>query len=252
MVVRMFARSDPSSGFESEQLSLLVRSGMVITFQERPGDCFQRVRERLEAPTSRRLRTSGADYLAYALLDAVVDGYQPVMDSFEDRLEVIEDRLLEDPQETDLQVLHTLRRELIAVRRQLAPVREVVSGLMRGTEAAETLSEETRLFLRDCYDHVIRTLDQVDSFRELCASLMDLYISTVSNRTNDVMKVLTMIATVFIPLSFLVGLYGMNFDTSSPWNMPELQARYGYPILVGTMLLVAGGLVGYFKKKGWL
>lgn len=159
--------------------------------------------------------------------------------------------LLDVPKVDDLKLLHALRRDLIGLRRGIAPVRDVVLGLMREPESEETITEETRLFLCDCYDHVIRTTDQIDTFRELCASLMDLYLSTVSNRTNDVTKVLTMIATVFIPLSFLVGLYGMNFDTASPWNMPELGARFGYPILVAVMILVVGGFLAFFKKKGW-
>ncbi len=250
-IVRMYSKGIKPGPWSSEQLSVLLRPGLVVTLQERPGDCFARVRERLKVKT-RKIRNSGADYLTYALLDAVIDGYQPVIDSFEERVEVIEDRLLDQPEDKDLQHLHALRRDLIALRRGLAPARDVVMGLMRESDVMETVTEETRLFLRDCYDHVIRTVEQIDTFRELCASLMDLYMSMVSNRTNDVMKVLTMIATVFIPLSFLVGLYGMNFDTASPWNMPELGSRYGYPILVTIMVSVAGLLVGYFRKKGWL
>ena len=249
LIVRMYSMSTAPEPWQSEQLCVLLRPGLVVTLQERPGDCFTRVRERLRVKT-RKLRTSGTDYLAYALLDAVIDGYQPVLDTFEERVEIIEDRMLDQPEDQDLKQLHTLRRDLIAFRRSIAPARDVVMGLMRDSDSMETITEETRLFLRDCYDHVIRTVEQIDTFRELCASLMDLYMSTVSNRTNDVMKVLTMIATVFIPLSFLVGLYGMNFDTASPWNMPELGARYGYPILVTIMTLVAGVLVAYFKREG--
>lgn len=252
LVARMCqATAEGESGMDSEQLSMVLRPGLVITFQERPGDCFDGVRERLRV-ASRRIRSRGADYLAYALLDTVVDGYQPVIDQLEERLEAIEERLLDEPEEHDLKALHRVRRELIGLRRGVAPLRDAVLGLMRGPEASHVVTEETQLFLRDCYDHVVRTTEQIDGFRDLCASLMDMYLSTVSNRTNDVMKVLTMIATIFIPLSFLVGLYGMNFDTGSPWNMPELGLPYGYPVLVGIMVAVAAGLLWYFKRKGWL
>ena len=251
IIVRMCPVDSSVAATDTEQVSILLRHRMVITFQERPGDCFGRVRERLRVPT-RRIRQRGSDYLGYALLDAIIDGYQPTLDTLEERVEEIEHRLLDTPQDRDLKSLHTLRRELIALRRSIAPAREVVQGMMRETAEDTVVTEETRLFLRDCYDHVIRTVDQIDTFRELCASLMDLYLSTVSNRTNDVMKVLTMIATVFIPLSFMVGLYGMNFDTSSPWNMPELSSRYGYPALIAVMVVVAGAFLVYFKKKDWL
>ncbi|MCB1033566.1 MAG: magnesium and cobalt transport protein CorA, partial [Acidobacteria bacterium] len=161
------------------------------------------------------------------------------------------DRLLESPEAEDLRTLHALRRDLIALRRGIAPSRDVVLGLMREPESVAAITDDTRLFLRDCYDHVIRTVDQIDTFRELCASLMDLYLSTISNRTNDVMKVLTIIATVFIPLSFLTGLYGMNFDTDFPLNMPELKSPYGYPALVAVMAGIALAFLAYFKKKDW-
>lgn len=250
-VVRMCTGDGKIEGATTEQVCILLRRGLVMTFQERPGDCFGRVRERMRV-TARRLRTRGADYLAYSLIDAIVDGYQPVLEGLDERVEEVEQRLLDNPQIDDLKLLHVLRRDLISLRRGIAPAREVVLGLMHDSEDGNTVSEETHPFLRDCYDHVIRTVDQIDTFRELCASLMDLYLSSVSNRTNDVMKILTMMSTMFIPLSFMVGLYGMNFNTDSPWNMPELNAAYGYPILVAMMMMIVGGFLIYFKRKGWL
>lgn len=238
-----------AGGKLTEQVSLVVRQGLVVTFQERVGDCFEPVRERLR--TSRaRLRSGGADYLAYALVDAVIDAYFPVLESIGERLEVLEESLFAAPSERDLEEIHHLRRELIALRKALAPHREALASLLR--ESIAPFRESTLLFVRDVYDHALRVLELLETYRELCASLMDLYMSGISQRTNEVMKVLTMIATIFIPLSFLVGLYGMNFDTSQPGNMPELDEPYAYVVMLGVMATVAGGLLVYFRRKGWL
>ncbi len=249
VIARMVAEGE-SEGYSTEQVGMLVRRGLVITFQERPGDVFDRVRERLRTPGT-RIRARGSDYLAYAILDALIDGYMPVVDRFGEQLGEIEASILAFPEKNDLLTLHHIRRELIDLRRLLVPTREAISGLAREAATGALFAEETAVFLRDCYDHAVRTLEQVDGDRELAASVMELYLSNLANKTNDVMKVLTMIATIFIPLSFLVGLYGMNFDTGSPWNMPELGWRFGYPVLLGIMATVVLGFVWYFRRRRW-
>lgn len=250
IVARMVTPGDGAE-LRSEQVGIFLRGGLVVTFQERPGDCFEPIRQRLRKGRS-RIRNRGAGYLGYALLDAIVDGYMPVLDRYGDILEDLEEQILEKAEEKTLRSLHRIRRDLIALRRMAVPMRETVHSLLRNSENESMFDEDTLVFVRDCYDHAIRTLEQIEGHRELVASLMDLHLSAVSNHTNEVMKVLTMIATIFIPLSFLAGLYGMNFDTTSPWNLPELTSPYGYPILLGVMAGIATALLGYFRRKGWL
>lgn len=237
-------------GLPSEQVGLLLRPGLVVTFQERPGDAFEPVRKRLRTGLG-RLRGWGADYLAYTLLDAVVDRYVLLLDDYEQRVEHIEDRLLEAPSDHELETLHLIRRDLIALRRIASPLREVLLSMLRDTSESSHFTADTLLFLRDCEDHAERAVEQIDSTRELATSLMEVYLSTVSHRTNEAMKTLTVIATVFIPLSFIAGLYGMNFDTSSRWNMPELSWQYGYPSMLLFMGIVVIFLLAYLKRKGF-
>lgn len=227
-----------------EQLSLVVGPNWVLTFQERIGDFFEPVRERLRG-RSGKIRSRGADYLAYALIDAVVDRYYQVLEAIGEVTEALELELLDDPTEATMRRLHDLKRELVALRRSVAPVREVANGLIR--EDTALMSETTRVFLRDVHDHAVQVTDAVESLRDLVSGMMDLYLSTISFRTNEVMKVLTIMASIFIPLSFLAGLYGMNFQ-----YMPELGWRWGYPALVGVMLALSGGMLLYFRRRGWL
>lgn len=236
---------------ESEQLSLFLGQGFVISFQEgRPGDPFDPVRDRLEHRVG-PLRTAGADYLAYALLDAVIDGYFPLLEAVGERLEVLEDELLACPGPDTMARIHEIRRELLGLRRAAWPLREALNSLVRDVNAF--VSAEVRVHLRDCYDHVVRILDFVETDRELSSALMELYLTSVSQRTNEVMRVLTIIATIFIPLTFISGLYGMNFDPDvSPWNMPELEWYWGYPFALTLMVITAGALLVYFRAKGWL
>ncbi|MDX1394186.1 MAG: magnesium/cobalt transporter CorA [Gemmatimonadota bacterium] len=246
VVTRMAYPNDPAT----EQLSLFLGEGWVLTVQEREGDCFDAVRARLRED-GRRIRSRGADYLAYALLDAVVDSYFPAIDTIGDHLDELEEVVLGDPDPQVAQSLHRNRRALISLRKSIVPHRDVFQSLSR--DLHPLIDEETRLFLRDVYDHVLRINDLVDSFRELTGDLMATYMTVVSNRMNEVMKVLTIIATIFIPLGFIAGLYGMNFDPSvSPLNMPELGWRWGYPFALGLMLAVGGGFVLYMWRKGWL
>lgn len=238
------------------QEAVLLRPGLVITFAEGPSDLFEPVLGRIRQGNP-RIRSLGADYLAYALLDAVVDRYLLVLDSFRDLLDAMEETILDESVDLDLQRLHRVRRDLLRLQRLVPPVAPILAELasppahLSPDEAGPVFDRQVRVFLRDCQDHALRAADLVGAFRDLAGDLLDLHLSVVGYRTNEVMKVLTMIATLFIPLSFLAGLYGMNFDTSSPWNLPELGWRYGYPALLSVMGVVAVALLVYFRRKGW-
>lgn len=238
------------TGTDGEQVGLFLGSDFVVTFQERPGDCLDPVRERLRTNRG-RIRGLGADYLAYSIVDAVIDNYFPVLDTFSERLERTEDNVLSDPDEDDVRAIHAIRRDLMSLRHAVWPLREAVNTLIR--EPSPLVSDETRTYLRDCYDHTIEVLDFLENYREIASGLLDVYLSSISNRMNEIMKVLTIIATIFIPLTFIAGVYGTNFNTEvSPWNLPELNWYWGYPSMLGLMLVVAGALVIYFQRKGWL
>ncbi len=235
---------------EKEQVSLLLLEGLVISIQERPGDVFDPVRERI-ASAKGRIRRVGADYLLYALVDAAVDHLFPVMERLGDRIEEIEDELVEDPSRSHLAALHTIKLDLLALRRSTWPLREMTTRLSRADETS--FSPSTAPYLRDVADHAVQVIDILESYRDVVMGLMDLYLSSVSNRMNEVMKVLTVIATIFIPLSFIAGVYGMNFNPgASPYNMPELGWRYGYPFALAIMAAVAIGMLIYFSRKKWL
>ncbi len=239
-----------SEHVETEQLSLFLGTGFLLTFQERPGDCLDPVRERIRT-TKGRVRTQGVDYLAYALIDATIDHVFPVLERFGEWLEALEDEVLAKPTRATMARIHDVKRELLVVRRAMWPLREVLNTLIR--EEAGPFSADTRLYLRDAYDHVIQVIDVVETYRELASGLIELYMSSVSNRMNDVMKMLTIISTIFIPLTFIVGVYGMNFEPSAgPWSMPELKWQYGYVVTLGGMGFIAALMVYYFVRKGWL
>jgi len=237
---------------ETEQVSLFLGANFVVTFQESlPGDSFDPVRARLRQVAG-AIRSAGADYLAYALLDAVIDGYFPLLEHYGERLDELEDEILAGvDHETSIAKVHQIKRELRFLRRMVWPHREAIHSLTRDT--TPLVSPETRLYLRDCYDHTIQIIDLLETDRELGADLSDLYLSHLSQRTNEVVKVLTIITTIFIPLSFIAGVYGMNFDSdSSPWNMPELRSYWGYPATLLVMALATVGLLILFRRKGWL
>ncbi len=234
---------------DTEQVSLFLGADWVVTFQEREGDVWEPVRERLRAGRG-RIRAAGSDYLFYAILDAVVDGYYPVLEEFGARLEFLEEEVIDDPREELVGVIHGARRDALALRQSVWPMREAMGQLYRDEFAL--VSPETRIYLRDAYDHAIQVIDLLENYREMASALLDVYLSSVSHRMNEVMKVLTIIATIFIPLTFIAGIYGMNFDpAASPWNMPELAWYWGYPAVWAVMLVIAGGLVLFFKRKGW-
>jgi magnesium transporter len=237
-----------SSG--TEQVSMLLQQGLVVTFQERSGDCFDPVRDRIR--TSRgKIRFQGADYLSYALADAVLDQYFPVLEKAGNLLDDLEDEVFNAPTPDTLAHIHSLKRGLVSIRKAVWPHREMINVLLR--DGGAFYETETQLYLRDAYDHVVRLIDLVEAQREVAADLLNTYLSSVSNRMNEVMKVLTIIATIFIPLSFIAGLYGMNFDTSiSRWNMPELGLAWGYPAALLGMLAVAVGLLVFIRRKGWI
>jgi magnesium transporter len=228
----------------AEQVSIILGPNYVLSFQEMEGDVFEAVRARLRGSKG-RIRRMGADYLAYALLDAVIDSYFVLLERLGNQLEDLEEELIENPTHKLMHRIHELRREMILLRRSVWPLREVVGKLQR--QPPPLLAETTGPFLRDVYDHTIQVIDTVETFRDLLTGMMDIYLSSMSNRMNEVMKLLTIIATIFIPLTFLAGVYGMNFD-----HMPELHWRWSYPLLWLIMVTVAGGMLWYFRKKRWL
>jgi len=239
------------AGIETEQNSMCLGRRFVVTFQQRdrPGDCFGPVRDRLAHGTS-RMRELGADALVYALLDVTIDAYFPFLEELGERLDRLEEAVLASPGEALAQKIHLAKRDLIAIRRATWPLREAMAQVLR--EATPLISPGTRVYLRDCYDHAVQIIDLVETYRELGSGLMDVYLSTVSNRMNDAMRMLTTIATIFIPLTFIVGIYGMNFDTSSPLNMPELRWSFGYPAVMLLNLGIAVVMLVAFWRRGWI
>jgi len=252
IIARMIDEATASCDhLDSEQLGLLMRPGLVVTFQERIGDCFDPVRKRLRAGHV-RIRGNGADYLTYAILDSLVDRYLVLADHYREVLENLEDQLLAKEEAPSIDRLYHVRRDLIHLGRAAAPMRDVLMGLLR-IDDPSLIKPETELFLRDCYDHALRVVDWIDTHRDFAASLMEMHLSLIGNRTNEAMKVLTIISTIFIPLSFIAGLYGMNFSTdASPYNMPELRATYGYPTVLSAMALIAAGIYWFIRRKRWL
>ena len=242
---------DNGGRVDTEQLSLFVGKDFVLTFQEGiPGDCLEVVRERLRKDPG-RLQAGSGDLLAYYLLDAVIHGYFPFLERLGERLETLEDEVLVAPSREVVREIHDVKRDLLSIRRAVWPLRDAFNTLTR--EENPIIRHETRLFLRDLYDHSIQLVDLVETYRELGSSLMDIYLSSISNKMNGIMKMLTMITTIFVPLTFIAGIYGMNFNTEkSPWNMPELNARWGYPLCILFMMVVAGLELWYFRTRGWL
>ncbi len=246
----VFHQIDLDDHVESEQISLFFGQNFVLTFQEETGDCFESVRERIRKHVG-LIRQSGPDYLAYSLLDATVDHYFPILEKYGERLDELETQIIESPESTTMTQIHDIKRELLAVRRKIWPLRDALNTLVR--DPVPQVTEPTRVYLRDCYDHVMRIIDLLEMYRELSSDLLEFQLSTVSYKINEVMRVLTVIATIFIPLTFIVGLYGMNFDPDySPWNMPELRWYWGYPFALALMVAVTVGLLAFFYRKGWL
>lgn len=233
----------------TEQVSFFLGRNFVLTFQEADGDCFEPVRERLRHAKG-RIRRYGPDYLAYALIDAIVDGFFAPVELYGDRLEALERETIERPNKSLVTRIHAARHDLSVMRKTFWSLREMLAVLSR--EPAGFFTDTTRIYLRDCYDHSIQLLDMTETYREFAASLFDLYLSTISNRMNEVMKVLTIIATIFIPLGVVAGIYGMNFNRDvSPLNMPELDWYWGYPFALGAMAAIALGMLFMFWRRRW-
>ncbi len=238
------------SGFWIEQVSLILGKHYLLTVQEEPErDCFDQVRDRIRTDKG-NIRKQGADYLTYTLLDAIIDGFFPVLEAYGERIEELEDEVVTNPSKSTLEKIYRLRRELLALRRCIWPQRDAINILIR--DGSSLISDEVKIYMRDCYDHTVQVMDMVETYRELTSGLMDVYLSSVSNKMNEIMKLLTVISSIFIPLTFIAGVYGMNFNTStSPLNMPELDWYWGYPLCWLLMIGVSGCLVYFFWKRGW-
>lgn len=244
IVLRSLVHSPSKGCTESEQISMILTSRVLISFQESDPDLFDPIRERLHKGQG-RLRKSGCDYLAYSLIDTIVDNYFVILERVGLEIDVIEEATLERPDPKALHRLHELKREVISLRKQLWPLREVIAGLSR--EGSTLISPTTTLFLRDVGDHTVQIIDTVESYRDLLSGLLDLYLTMVSNKMNEIMKVLTIMSTLFIPLTFLAGVYGMNFK-----YMPELAWKYGYGLLWLLMIAVAVAMIIFIKRKKWI
>jgi len=244
IVLKMYNSQEESHEDKIEQMSLVLGRNFVISFQEKEGDVFDSVRERIRKGNC-RLRRMKADYLAYSLIDAIVDSYFLVLEELGERIEFVEDELVSNPERKMLQEIHALKREMIFLRKSVWPLREVISSLERSESAF--VEKPTRVYFRDVYDHTIQVIDTVETFRDMLSGMLDIYLSSISNRMNEVMKVLTIIATIFIPLTFIVGIYGMNFKF-----MPELEWRWGYFAVMGVIAVIAVLMLIFFRRKKWL
>ncbi|MDX2255145.1 MAG: magnesium/cobalt transporter CorA [Pseudanabaenaceae cyanobacterium bins.39] len=250
IILHMVTSRDDGRGFYDEQVSLILGKNYVLTVQEEPEiDVFEPVRQRIHRNRG-VIRSQRADYLAYSLIDAIVDGFFPVLEDYGERLEDLQDEVVDKPTRQTLDKIHKIKRELLLLRRAIWPQRDAINALIR--EESPLIDRQVQVFLRDCYDHTVQVIDMVETYRELAANLMDIYLSSLSNSTNEIMRFLTVISTVFIPLTFVAGVYGMNFDTSLAGNMPELKMPFGYVLCWIMMLGISGGLLFYFWKKGWL
>jgi magnesium transporter len=244
IVLKMLDQNNKGNEIVTEQISLILGPNFVFSFQERAGDTFDQIRERIRNSKG-RIRKMGADYLAYTLLDSIVDNYFVILEKLGEKIEFLEEELVTRPIPETLQAIHHLKREMIFLRKAVWPLREVVGSMERGEPPL--VKETTRIYLRDVYDHTIQVIDTIETFRDMVSGMLDIYLSSVSNRLNAVMKVLTIIATIFMPLTFIAGIYGMNFK-----YMPELEWYWGYPAVWLVVVIIGISMLIYFKKKRWL
>lgn len=251
IIARMVVPNPNHGSFYSEQVSLVLGRHYLLTIQEEPEhDCFDSVRMRIDRSKG-IIRRQGSDYLAYSLLDAIIDGFFPVLELYGERIAELEEEVIVSPNPQTLKQIYQIRRELLQLRRAIWPQRDAINSLIR--DSSKLISEEVRIYLRDCYDHAVQVMDMVETYRELASGLMDVYLSAVSNKMNEIMKLLTVVSSIFIPLTFVAGIYGMNFNTEkSPYNMPELNWYWGYPLCLGLMAAIASGLIFFFWRRGWL
>jgi magnesium transporter len=244
VAMKMITFDEEAKELRAEHISFILGEGFVLTFLEDEGDVFEPVRQRVRSGKG-RIRKLGPDYLLYALMDAVVDNYFAVLEDLGEQIDDVEEEVVEAPTSSTLRTVHLLKRELIFLRKSVWPMREVVNALLRDESAL--VKDDTKIFLRDLYDHTIHVIDTVETLRDIVAGMLEVYLSSVSNKLNQVMKVLTVMSSIFIPLTFVAGVYGMNFQ-----YMPELQWQYGYPAVMCGMLVVAVALLALFYKKEWL
>jgi magnesium transporter len=244
VVLKMLWLGNEDAGVQAEQISIILGKNFVLSFQELEGDTFDFVRERLRNAKG-RIRLMGTDYLAYALLDSIVDNYFIIIEKFGEVIEELEEELVENPEPGTLQDIHNLKKEMIYLRKSVWPLREVISGLERSE--SHLLEDTTFVFLKDVYDHTIQVADSIETYRDVLSGILDVYLSSISNKMNEVMKTLTIIATIFIPLTFLAGMYGMNFR-----YMPELDWKWGYPAVWLINILIFISMYTYFHRKNWL
>ncbi|TGC11538.1 magnesium/cobalt transporter CorA [Methanolobus halotolerans] len=244
LVLKMLRYDDIDNDIKAEQVSLVLGRDFVVSFQEVEGDTFNAVRKRLRTSKG-RIRSMDASYLAYALMDSIVDNYFVVLERVSEIIETLEDELIQNPVSETLEDIHDLKKEIIYFRKSVWPLREVISGLER--TGPPLIADTTQIYLKDIYDHTIRVAESIETYRDIITGVMDLYLSSISNKMNEVMKTLTIIATIFIPLTFVAGVYGMNFE-----YMPELEWKWGYPAVWIIMIMVSAAMVMYFRNKKWL
>ena len=244
LILKMLTYDEEKEEIETEQVSIILNDDCVISFQEMEGDVFEPLRERLRSNRG-IIRKHGADYLAYSLMDAIVDYYFVILEKIGDDIEELEDELLENPQRDTVETLHNKKRQMIILRKSIWPVREVISKLERG--GTGFIEDTTRLYIRDVYDHTIQAMDAVETYRDLLTSMLDIYVNNVNNKMTEIMKVLTIIGTIFLPLSFLASVYGMNFE-----YMPELDLWWTYPALWAIMILISIVMLVYFRNRKWI
>ncbi len=244
IVLKMIFYQEKTSEVVIEQVSIVLGKNFVLSFQEREGDVFDGVRQRIRNGKG-KIKKSGSDYLAYALIDAVVDSYFSILEAIGEKIELLEEKVMKNPSPKELNTIYRLKHDLIFLRKSVWPLREVISGMQR--EESKLITKHTLLFLRDVYDHTIQVIDTVETYRDMVSGMMDIYLSSISNKMNEVMKVLTIIATIFIPLTFIAGIYGMNFK-----YMPELEIPWAYPLLWIIMLSIGITMFLFFRKKKWL
>ena len=249
LIFIIFKNGIYAEAFETEQISMVLMDKMVITFQERPGDSFSQVRGRIRDGMG-KMRQFGSDYLAYALMDAVVEGYYPILEALKKKLDMIEDSFITEKGTNVIRHIHDVKNDLLYLHSAVWPIRDITMALSHDDLPAVTAS--THHNLRDCQDQAKQVTDLTEFYRLIASDLMNTYLAFSDHKANEVMKVLTMVATIFIPLSFLTGLYGMNWDRSSPYNMPELGYRYGYPAILGVMLFIVIGILTMFWRSGWI
>lgn len=245
LIITRMVRMKDATEVDMEQVTLVLGENYVLTFQERYGDILDPVRKRIRNGKGRPIRQSGSDYLAYVITDTIADGYYPVIEALGDHLEHLEHVVIEHPTIQVLGILNGTKNMLVNLRRAIWPMREAVNSLIR--EEHDMIKDDVRVYLRDTYDHCVQTAEVIEMYRDMATGLMNTYMSSVANRTNEVMKVLTIMASIFIPLTFLAGIYGMNFE-----HMPELHVKWAYPAVWITMFGTAGGMIAYFWRKGWI